>query len=109
MKLLAAALLAHMAVTEAKPLAGSPALSRRNDPRLLTDCKDIWMSHEKTGEGEFDNIYQVIGKCGGADPTMVDLSPCRLNDDGGLTWGKQYALPVSLFNVRKQLVISGHG
>lgn len=100
MKLLAAALLALMAVAEANPLAGSPALSRRNDPRLLGDCKDIWMSHEKTGEGEFDNKYQVIGKCGGAYPTMIDLNRCLFNDDGRPTWGKQYVLPVSLFNVR---------
>ena len=99
MKLLAVALLALMAVAEAKPVAEerkwayAPMITTKTHhiPGTLGgECTDIRLSHERTGEGERDNLYFIDAECGGESknhaPTTsrVNLDDCVKNDDGVL-------------------------
>ncbi|MBE3047198.1 hypothetical protein IMZ48_32680 [Candidatus Bathyarchaeota archaeon] len=104
MKLLAVALFALMAVAEAKPVAEEKKVSipmRIQLPKVTFkdhhipgtlggDCTDIQLTHERTGDGERDNLYFIDATCGGESknhaPTTsrVNLDDCVKNDDGTL-------------------------
>ena len=106
MKLLATALLALLAVAEAKPVAEEKKgvaiampppnvkLGSKMKGYLGGECSDITLITERTGDGDRDNKYLVEATCGGGDNhssavVRLNLDDCLKNNNGRLNWGKE--------------------